>query len=389
MKLIRIIYIINLLFFLLLNFNTLPIKSNNYLFEKFPGLQNKIPHICLCDLPTPISKLEKFQKYLKCKNIFIKKDNLTGKKLDNSFRLYGGNKPRKLEFILADALNKNAKTIITFGCAGSNHAVATSVYSNYLRLKCILMLIDQPNSIVVRQNLLLNNIFQSKLIYFSDALKRDFAAKKILENKDFYLIPIGGSTEIGALGFVNAGLELESQIKQNLIKEPDYIYVANGSCATTAGLLLGLRVANIKSKIVAVCVEPEKEENEFLLKIENLYYKTNKYLNSLDSKFSIFEFPRENLILNKKFCGIEYGLFITEVVDAMKLFEATENIKLECTYSAKATAAIINDSNILQDKIVLFWNTYCNFEPLNLISFEEYKKLPKEFHKYFENDIQY
>jgi len=364
------------------------------LFKKFPNLQGSISYLSFCDLPTPIVKLENFGNHVGSKNIYMKRDDLTGKNLGNGFRLYGGNKPRKLEFLLADAKNKDAQLIITYGCAGSNHALATSVYSNLLGFKSLLMLKDQPNSYVVRHNLLLDNYYGAELRFFPNNKVRSEAAQEILANdKHAYLVPTGGSNAIGALGFVNAAFELAQQIEKGVIKEPDYIYVATSSgasCATVAGLLLGLQAAQIKSKIMAVCVEPEDFKDEADLKIKQLFNEANQLLNKADSTFAIFEFPENSLILNKKFCGTEYGLLMPETIDAIKLFKDFENIKLEGTYSAKPIAAIVDDAknNQMQDKTILFWNTFCGIDYSHMTNFSDYKKLPKVFHKYFEEDVQ-
>lgn len=320
----------------------------------------------------------------------MKRDDLTGK-IKNGLRLYGGNKPRKLEFLLADALKKHSQTIITYGCAGSNHALATAVYAKELNLKSILMLQNQPNSYVVRHNLLLDNIYNAELKFFKDNKTRNIATQKIIENDKYsYLIPLGGSNALGTIGFVNAAFELAQQIKNYEIKEPDFIYIATGSCATTAGLLLGIKATGLKSKIVAVCVEPEAEKDEFLKNIKNLFIETNQLLNKTDLTFKIYEFTQENLIINKKFCGTEYGLFIPETIEAIKLFKDKENIKLEGTYSAKPIAAIIDDAinSKIKNQTILFWNTYCGIDFSYLTNFSNYKQLPQDFHTYFENDVQ-
>jgi len=367
------------------------INSEPYLFKRFPTLQNSISYISFCDLPTPIIKLENFGKHIGCKNIYMKRDDLTGKNVGKGFHLYGGNKPRKLEFLLADASKKGAKLIITYGCAGSNHALATAVYAKELGFRSILMLKNQPNSYIVRHNLLLDNYCNAQIKFFPNNKVRSAAAEEILANdKQAYLIPTGGSTSIGVLGFVNAAFELAAQIKNGEIKEPDFIYVATGTCATTAGLLLGFKAAGIKSKIVAVCVEPEEEKDEFLLNIKMLFGQTNELLNKADSSFAVFDFPDNELILNKKFCGTEYGLYMPETVEAIKVFKNIETIKLEGTYSAKPIAAIMDDATAgtIKDRTVLFWNTYCGIDFSHLSNFYDYKRLPNELHRYFEEDVQ-
>ena len=366
-----------------------------YLFNAFPGLQAHLPHISICDLPTPITRLEQFSDYVGCKNVYMKADSLTGKRVsvcDGSFHLYGGNKPRKLEFLFADAQAQNATTIVTYGCAGSNHALATAVYARELGFNnCVLMLKNQPNSPVVRHNLLLDWYCGAELRFFPNNQVRSTAAAELMNNvSNCYLIPTGGSNEIGAIGFVNAAFELKDQINQGLLQEPDVIYIPVGSCGTTAGLLLGLQAAGLKSKLIAVGVEPEDVENEFHDGTKALFIKCNALLNSLDSSFSIFEFPEDQLTINKKFEGTQYGLFTPEAVAAIKLINRLEGIRVEGTYSAKPIAAIMDDlaSGALTDETILYWNTFCGIDYSDLTRQVNYQEMPVEFQRYFETDIQ-
>jgi 1-aminocyclopropane-1-carboxylate deaminase/D-cysteine desulfhydrase-like pyridoxal-dependent ACC family enzyme len=117
------------------------------LFKQYPKLEEKLPYISLGEFPTPVQKLERLGMELGVGNLYTKRDDLSG-------RLYGGNKPRKLEFILGDVLRSGAKEVITFGGAGSNHALATAIYSRQAGLKSISMLMPQPNARYVRNNLL-------------------------------------------------------------------------------------------------------------------------------------------------------------------------------------------------------------------------------------------
>lgn len=387
------------------------LNTEPYLFTHYPLLQKSIPHINLCDLPTPIIKLQAFGDCIGCQHVYMKRDDLSGKKINRDnlteknndcyFHLYGGNKPRKLEFLLADALQHDAKTIITYGCAGSNHALATAVYAHELGLQSMLMLRNQPNSQVVRQNLLLDNHYGAQLHFFSTRAERDKAADDILKSDaSAYRIPTGGSNAIGALGFVNAGFELAQQIVSGELAEPDLIYVATGSCGTAAGLLLGLKAAHLKSKLIAVYVEPEEEKDEVLLKIKELFTQTNQRLHALDETFPMLDFPTEDLIINKKFCGTEYGLYTPEAIAAIQLFKKLEDVTLEGTYSAKPVAAVMDDAahgnalfgvatcGNMRDKTILIWNTYCGLDFSDLINGADYKNLPKEFHRYFEEDVQ-
>lgn len=367
------------------------LQAEPHLFKQFPQLQAHIPYISLCDLPTPIMKLYCFGKHIGHSNVYIKRDDLSGTSMGNGFHLYGGNKPRKLEFLLADALAHDAKTIITYGCAGSNHALATAVYAKALGLKSMLMLKHQPNSYIVRHNLLLDLAQDAEICCFANNAVRSHAAQEILaQDPHAYLIPTGGSNVIGTLGFVNAAFELCEQIQQGELPVPDYIYVATGSCATGAGLLLGLKILGIPSKVVAVCVEPHDVPGGVLSTLQRLFQEANHKLHDADASIPVVDFPAEQLIVNDKFCGTAYGLFIPEGQEAVRVFKDTENIRLEGTYSAKPIAAIMDDAELglLEDKVVLFWNTYCGIDYSYMTHMAQYHELPQEFHCYFEQDVQ-
>lgn len=382
----KIIYL-DLIFLIFMNY---AVSSNELipLFKQFPNLKKKLAYISLGDFPTPINKCDKLGKFLDNQNIFIKRDDLSGKKILNGKRLFGGNKIRKLEFLIADALNKQANTIITYGCAGSNHALATVICAKQFGLKSILMLKPQPNSNLVHNNLLLDLYYGAQIYFFPDNDSRELATQKMVEsNKQMYFIPTGGSVPLGIIGFVNGILELNEQIKSGQINEPDFIYVALGTCGTVAGILLGLRLLNLKTKVIAVSIEPEGISGELIEKTEKLFIQTNHLLNSLDNNFKLFEFPKDQLIINKDFCGKEYGLFTEEGLEAIELLKSYENIILDGTYTAKAMAAMINDiknNRIKKTETVLFWNSYCGIDFSDLIKSVDYKKLPAEFHSYFE-----
>ena len=356
------------------------------LHKKFPALE--IPHISLCTLPTPVQQLEQLGPIIGA-NLFFKRDDMTGG------NFYGGNKPRKLEFELARALYNGATHIITFGCAGSNHAVATSEYSRKLGLKPICMLKPQANSTVVRKNLLLHLDNNAELHYAPDNDVRRMATFStwldLVNNGNHpYIIPTGGSTPLGTLAFVNAAFELKEQIDAGLLPEPDYIYVACGSTATTAGLLLGCKAAGLKCKIIAIAVEPEEEPNEFSKNVTKLFHETNHLLHSHDSNFPLFEINSEDLEINLNFAGSEYAVFTLECIEARELLKRTEGITIDGTYTAKAFAGLLADikTNKRENKTVLFWNTYCGTEFTDRLANLDYKKLPACFHRYFEEEVQ-
>ncbi|MQY78940.1 MAG: pyridoxal-phosphate dependent enzyme [Bacteroidetes bacterium] len=201
------------------------------LFELFPALKNKPGYISLCDLPTPILHLTNAGKKLGLDQLYIKMDGYTGK-------IYGGNKIRKLEFLLGEAINKNSKEVMTFGGAGSNHATATAIYANKVGLQSISILLPQMNAEYVIKDLLLSYSYGAELHYYrndfmlSTGKKYQCIKHWLRKGKKPYLIPMGGSSPVGIIGFINAAFELKQQIDQNQIPEPDRIYVALGSVGT-------------------------------------------------------------------------------------------------------------------------------------------------------------
>lgn len=230
MKVKRNLYLLLGLIFCFINNHIIFDINSVPLFENFKELKDTVPYVQLANLPTPIDRCRNLEKVLKLDSIFIKRDDLTG-----SSDLYGGNKVRKLEFLLGDALKNGAKKIVTFGCVGTNHGLATACYANKLGIDCLLMLKHQPNSPVVRQNLLMDHYFNAKIEIFPNNQARKIALDTLLAtDKDSYFFPTGGSVSLGALGYVNAAFELKEQIQKGSMPKPDVIYLPIGSCGTAA-----------------------------------------------------------------------------------------------------------------------------------------------------------
>lgn len=357
------------------------------LFKKFPILQTKLSHVTLGDFPTPIIKLKTLGKELDANNLYLKNDGI-------SSTPFGGNKIRKLEFLLADALYNNSKTIMTVGDAGSNHATATIICANKLGLKTISMLEPQLNTSYLRRNLLLSNYFGGDIHYYPNPETKALAIlQKLIEQESIdgqlpYFIPSGGSCPLGSIGFVNAAFELKEQIEKGKMPEPDYIYVTLGSCGTAAGLILGLKLANLKSKIIPVRISGTPEfKTDFLI---NLFNQTRNLLYSIDPTCQTVKFPADDVFINHDFAGKEYAQITKEGANAIDLLSRTEKIKIEGTYTGKTFAAMLNDLKKpeMQNKVILFWNTFCSGELKEITDKVDYKKLPYPLHRYFEEPIQ-
>jgi D-cysteine desulfhydrase len=338
----------------------------------------EVPSIELGRLPTPVIRLSSLCEKLGAKNIFVKNDGVSGVP-------FGGNKVRKLEFLLADAIGKGAKSVVTVGQAGSNHALTTIVCAKRVGLEAHSVLSPQLNATYVRRNLLLSLCFDGNVHYAKTDQERDKIAKKI----DAYFIPIGGSNSLGTLGFVKAAFELKAQIEQGTLPEPDYIYVALGSAGTAAGLILGARLAGLSSKIVAVRISgTEKQKSKTLVELLN---KTSSFLHKKDKKFPEIIFHNSDFEMRHEFMGDEYALVTPETADAIKILHDLEGIKLEGTYTGKTFAALLHDVKTkkdFKDKNILFWNTFCSGKFTDFVCLADYKNLPGGLHRYFEEEVQ-
>lgn len=364
-------------------------KKQIPLYKKFPGLCEKLPHVSLTQLPTPIQRLSKIEQLLDAKHLYIKRDDLTS-------YVFGGNKTRKLEFLFGDALNGDARTILTRGFVGSNHATSTALHARELNLQSILCFLDQEPTAYLRRNLLLDLHAQSALQVYDTPAQLDanlvaFGREHIAEHGlSPYYIPSGGSNEVGVIGYINAALELNDQISQGLLPEPDLIYVALGSGGTVAGLLIGLKLAGLKSKIIAIRVDAQNEPDYFLKKILNLCTQTTEYLTRFDPSFPAITITPDDFIINHDFLGKGYAIISEPVAQAIKLIKENEAIMLDGTYTGKTCAALLHDlaTQPIKDKVILFWNTFFSGDLKNITDLVDYHELPDRLHEYFECPLQ-
>ena len=217
------------------------------LFRKFPELARKLPYIDLGVFPTPVHSLP----HLGVENLWIKRDDL-------SSPVYGGNKIRKLAFILAEARQKKRKHLVTLGGIGTHHGLASAIFSHRLGIKCTLLLYHQPVTANVQLVLLLLAKFRARLVY-QKTLWRTLLSYYLLYRFRYpaaYFVYPGGSSAVGTLGYVNAALELKDQIDQGVLPEPGQIFCPLGSGGSLAGLALGLQLIGLSSRAVGVRVIP-------------------------------------------------------------------------------------------------------------------------------------
>lgn len=364
------------------------------LFKHYPLLAENLPYVSLGEFPTPVERLRRLGAELGIGQLYVKRDDLSG-------RLYGGNKPRKLEFILGNALSSGAREIMTFGGAGSNHALATAIYAQHVGLKSISMLVPQPNARYVRDNLLMSHfcgaelhscgaesesIISKPLVYL--ATMYHLMRCRLKSGRFPYVVPPGGSSLLGITGYVNAAFELREQIANGEMPEPEHIYVACGTMGTTAGLVLGLRAAKLSSRVASVRVTSDRFVNARAM--IKLISRAISFIHSLDASFPVFEFSPNDVDIRHGYFGGQYALFTEEAMRAASLMRDREGIKLDGTYTGKAMAALVDDAKnrILRGKSVLFWNTLNSRSLSESISGIDYRNLPGCFHRYFEEEVQ-
>lgn len=337
------------------------LRDHVLLYERFPHLKKTIPHVTCGQLPTPVIRAERLQEALNTGKLYIKND---GCMVTQGEKLVGGNKVRKLEFLLADALEWGARKIITFGALGSNHVAATATCARMFGLEVQAMLVHQPVTDLVKHNIALDLLYGARLNFWSSRSVRTMGTVfQMIQDKAHtgmfpYIIPTGGSNALGSLGYVNAAFELQDQIQAGLLEEPDVIYLPVGSGGTIAGLLLGCKLAGLRSTVVAVATEPEKHSGENVEMIKDLYKKVNSLLHEHDVTIPLYDFETCKLVVNLANTGEKYGVD-TEYGETIRtLFYTHENLVLEPTYSSKAAAALYRDAQYLKDKTVLFWLTF-------------------------------
>lgn len=298
--------------------------------------------------PTPFAHLANFSEALGGPQIYIKRDDLTGLAL-------GGNKTRKLEFLLADAIKQGCDCIITAGAVQSNHCRQTAAASAILKLPCHLLLGGhKPPS--VNGNLLLDYLLGSKIYWQGEHRKGEGIPKLVAEltqqGHKPYVVPYGGSSEIGALGFVNAMQELEKQLSDTDIS---HIVFASSSGATHAGMLVGKALMQQTYQLIGINIDKDEDpKSPFKQLICDLANATAHTIGLAQ------HFSRDSVVLIDDYTGDGYGVVNSAEKEAIKLLAQTEGILLDPVYTGRAMAGLIDlvrTGKLPASAKVLFWHT--------------------------------
>ncbi|MBI2568316.1 MAG: pyridoxal-phosphate dependent enzyme [Candidatus Schekmanbacteria bacterium] len=314
------------------------------LFRRFPALRSVLPFVPLADgLPTPIEAMSGVAHAWQVPGLFVKRDDLTSS-------LYGGNKVRKLEWILGRALAEGRGAVLTTGAWGSHHALSTALFARQIGLRATLVLIPQAPTAHVRDNYLADLGAGARIlrcpqlaaipIYQSMAMLR---ARRAGEGWPL-VIPMGGSDATGVLGYVEAAFEIAAQIQAGAMPIPDYVYVAAGTCGSLAGLALGFQLASAEVpelarvtacgvRVVPAVVTNLRTTRALVTGAVNLLRRAGADLSPATTRAARLKMLGDQL-------GRGYGQPTPQAEGAQRDAQAHDGLTTELTYTAKALAGV-------------------------------------------------
>jgi D-cysteine desulfhydrase family pyridoxal phosphate-dependent enzyme len=317
------------------------------------------PRLALSELPTPLHEAPRLREALggrgRCPRILIKRDDLTTLGL-------GGNKARKLEYLVADARAQGATTLITTGAAQSNHARMTAAAACVAGMRCVLVLTATSDRPQIAGNLLLDHLYGAAIrlvpsidpmlaVGQDEAVVAEVVAEERAAGRVPYVIPVGGSSGVGVCGYIGGSAELVDQLDAMAVR-PARLYYASGSRGTQAGLTFGARLCEAPYRVYGVAVsagEPEKIE------------RAKRIANEAAALLSLPErVDRDDLFTDQDFIGEGYGIPTPESLEAIALFARSEAIVLDPCYTSKAAAAMIHHIRggaLAADDTIVFLHT--------------------------------
>ncbi|RLC79767.1 MAG: D-cysteine desulfhydrase [Chloroflexi bacterium] len=300
---------------------------------------DEFPRIRFAHLPSALEELPCLSELLGGPRILVKRDDQIGLGI-------GGNKTRKLEFLIADALAKGAKKVVTFGGPQSNHVRQTASAARKVGLEPVIIILgEEPERF--QGNLLLDKLYGADIRFLNlgggearltleQARKLLHAAARVmpgLRGRGVYIIPVGGHSPIGILGYVNAAFELHKQAQERGFNV-DYVVVAAGTGGTMAGLMAGFRLLGAKTKVIGIDVG--KLWKAFPKSIAKMANEVGKLLGE-DLRFT-----PEEVCLYEDYVGEAYAVPTPECIEAIKLLARNEGLILDPVYTGKAMAGLLD-----------------------------------------------
>ena len=355
------------------------------LFEHYPRLGRKLPYVSLSKLPTPVYKLTELGGDIGVADLYIKRDDLCG-------IVYGGNKVRKLEFILGEVKRSRKEEVLIISRPEYKHTLTASICARHAGLGSVSMLLPGEDGVRTRRNLLMSHYCGTELHQYRNmpllflGTAYQFLRHGFTTGNFPAFVRGSRSCPLGTIGYVNAAFELKKQIDDGEMPAPDSIYVALSTMGTAVGLMLGLKAANLKSRLVSVrALNTKMAYSERMVR---LFRKTAGYLNSLDPSFPKLELSPGEMDVRYGSYGQNSCPSARKVIEVQSQLEREEGIKLDKDYTENAFACLLADADkgVLNDKVVLFLHTYDCRDLSGIISTVDYRELPRCFHRYFEGE---
>jgi L-cysteate sulfo-lyase len=314
---------------------------------------DKFPRLRVAHLPTPFEPLPRLSRALGGPNLYIKRDDCTG-------LATGGNKARKLDYLMADALAKRATVVVTHGAVQSNHVRQTAAIAAKLGLACHLLLEDRTGRNDVSHchsgNVILDRLCGARVSSVPGGTDMRLALEDLAETlrdagENVYVIPGGGSNALGALGYVECASELLSQIDKAGISV-NHIVHATGSAGTQAGLVAGLHAHGSSVPVLGICVRWPREKQHAA--VTSIAVEVAELLGSSTSP------SPEAVVVTDEYVGPGYGVATHEVLSAVALVARTEGILLDPVYTGKAMSGLIDlirRGHFAADENIVFLHT--------------------------------
>jgi D-cysteine desulfhydrase len=329
------------------------VSSDLPLFLRFPRLRDALPRRPFLAGATPVEPLA--LAGFPAGALFVKRD-------ERSCPVYGGNKPRKLEFLIGDACARGVRRLVTTGGLGTNHGLATTRLGREAGLATTLVLVHQPVTRDVQEKLVLMAAHGAELVYGGNTLGAAaqvlrVLARSALRGERAALVPTGGSSAVGNVGFVNAAFELADQVRGGALPAPASVWVPVGSGGTLAGLALGLRLSGLASRAVGVLVTDILPPSPRRLAAQAR--RTLERLRRADPDVPEVRLAARDFALVRDQLGAGYGAATPAAREAVAA-AAAAGLSLETTYSGKCLAAIRDAARraARDPGPILFWNTY-------------------------------
>lgn len=314
---------------------------------------SRFPRVRFAHLPTPLEPMERLSKHLNGPRLWIKRDDCTGLST-------GGNKTRKLEFLLGEAVKQGADTVITQGATQSNHARQTAAAAAKLGLACHLLLQDRTGfttrDYTRNGNVILDQLHGAEIHRHGGAADMTAEMEALAtglraKGKKPYVIPGGGSNPVGALGYAEAALELVTQANARGLKI-EHVVHATGSAGTQAGFVVGMAALNARIPTLGISVRADRKTQE-----ETVFALAQRTEEHMGLKGVI---KREHVVVNSDYVGPGYGQPTPGMIEALRLAANLEGILLDPVYSGKAMAGLIGQVRqgaFAKDSDVVFLHT--------------------------------